>query len=60
VLACGFLSTGIEILQYYIPRRSSGMTDIVTNTVGGLIGAMLLQVGMVRRLLEQVKLLPST
>jgi VanZ family protein len=60
VLACGFLSTGIEILQYYIPRRSSGMTDIITNTVGGLIGAMLLQVSAVRRILQQINLLPGT
>jgi VanZ family protein len=59
-LACGLLSLAIEILQYYVPRRGSGMTDILTNSVGALIGAMLLNVGIVRRALEQLKLVPRT
>jgi len=51
------LSFVIEVLQYYIPRRGSGMTDIITNTLGAALGAMLLQVGAVRRALEQMKLI---
>lgn len=59
-LVCGLLSLVIEILQYYIPRRGSGMTDILTNSLGALIGAMLVQARVIRRLLELMKLVPET
>ena len=59
-VACGMLSFVIEVLQYYIPRRGSGMTDIITNTLGAALGAMLLQAGAVRRALEHLKLIPRT
>lgn len=59
-VACGILSLTIEVLQYYIPRRGSGMTDVVTNTFGAAIGALLLQIGPVRRALQQMKLMPRT
>jgi VanZ family protein len=38
-LAGGLLSFAIEVAQAYIPRRGSGMTDIITNTIGSAIGA---------------------
>ena len=56
-IACGILSFVIEVLQYYIPRRGSGMTDIITNTVGAALGAVLTQAGPFRRLLQRAKLI---
>jgi VanZ family protein len=56
-VACGTLSFVIEVLQYYIPRRSSGTTDIITNTVGAALGAVLTHAGPVRRLLLRAKLI---
>lgn len=53
---CGMLSFAIEVLQYYIPKRGSGVTDIITNTLGAALGAGLVQTVAVRRRLDQLKL----
>jgi VanZ family protein len=42
VMLCGgLLSFVIEVLQAYIPERNSGTTDILTNTAGAILGAMI-------------------
>lgn len=58
-VACGILSFMIEVLQYYIPRRGSNTTDIITNTLGAALGAMIAQSSVVRRILGRIKLIPS-
>jgi hypothetical protein len=56
---CGaFLSFSIEFLQYYIPRRDSGWTDVVTNTTGTLLGALIAHPELVRTALRLVNLIP--
>ena len=42
LIGCGF-SLCVEVVQAYIPQRSSGFTDIITNTLGTLVGAVLLR-----------------
>lgn len=58
-VACGTFSFVIEVLQYYIPRRGSGITDIITNTLGAALGAALIQTSPVRQVLEETKLIPK-
>jgi hypothetical protein len=56
-LAGGILSFVIEVLQAYIPQRVSGTTDIITNTLGTALGAVLARPSIVRTILESTKLI---
>lgn len=55
---CGALSFVIEVSQYFIPQRGSGITDIITNTLGASLGAMLAESRLIRRILRALRVMP--
>jgi len=56
ILIGALLSLTIELLQAYIPQRSSGMTDIFTNTLGTAFGAILHEQQKVKTVLASLGL----
>ena len=59
ILGAATLSFVIEFLQAYIPQRTSGMTDVLTNTLGAALGAALARSGMGWAILEKLGLVPA-
>ena len=43
VLFCATFSFSIEVAQAFIPNRGSGWTDVISNSLGGIVGAVLAQ-----------------
>jgi hypothetical protein len=54
ILLGAAFSLTIEVLQWFIPMRDSGTTDILTNSLGTALGAMLYRSGTLHGLFDKL------
>ena len=54
ILLGAAFSVTIEVLQWFIPMRDSGTTDILTNSLGTALGAMLYRSGTLHALFDRL------
>lgn len=53
----GGLSLVIEVLQFYVPPRGSGITDVITNGSGAFLGALLARSSVAEMILQRAELI---
>ncbi len=53
IISGASISLCIEVLQLYLPTRTSSMTDVITNTLGACIGALLFRSNIVEAVLRR-------
>jgi len=53
---CVALSLFIEIVQAFLPTRTSGLTDVITNGTGGLLGAFFFNLKLTRAIFRGIGL----
>jgi VanZ like protein/concanavalin A-like lectin/glucanase superfamily protein len=60
MVLCALISLIIETLQAFLPTRTSGLTDVITNSIGGLFGALVCETGLTQELFRAVGLSRSS
>lgn len=50
------LSLSIEIIQAYLPTRYSSTVDVITNTIGTIIGVFVLKNGWIEMMIEKLNI----